>query len=192
MWLLFIDIFKVLMLRNEINLLQIKSKNQENTINIMRQEIEDLKLEHSNEIERIEKELTNNQRLVCHFKGNIIIYINNNVYCYVILFLKTSECYENEANQTKTLTKYTDTNKEYVCQLTTKLNDLEKNSSEILNEYKEYKIEQASIISILTNKLNASEEIVQQLLPGNIFFYVCKFKLKDYKNIFKTHPEQNF
>lgn len=69
-----INIFKVLMLKNEVNLLQINSKNQEDTINIMKQEIEDLNLEHSNKIEQIKKELNNNQLLISHYKGNIIIY----------------------------------------------------------------------------------------------------------------------
>lgn len=77
-----INILKVLMLKNEVNLMQIKSKNQEDIINIMKQEIEDFNNEHSNEIEQLKKELNNNQRLICHYKGNIIIYINN-VYYFI-------------------------------------------------------------------------------------------------------------
>lgn len=64
------------------------------------------------------------------------------------------------------------TNKEYVCQLTTKLNDLEKKFSEVLNEYNEYKIAQENIVSVLSSKLNASEDIVKQLLPGNFFYFI--------------------
>lgn len=57
------------MLKNNVNLLQIKSKNQEDTINIMKREIEDLNLEHASEIEQIKKELTNNKTLMIHYKG---------------------------------------------------------------------------------------------------------------------------
>lgn len=60
------------MLKNDVNLLEIKSKNQENTIHIMEHTIEDLNLEHANEIEQIKKELTNNQSLINHYKGNTI------------------------------------------------------------------------------------------------------------------------
>lgn len=54
------------MLKNDVNLLQIKSKNQENTISIMRHEIEDLNRIHLNEIQQLKNESNNNQR----FKGN--------------------------------------------------------------------------------------------------------------------------
>lgn len=63
--------FKVLMLKNDINLLQIKSKNQEDTINIMKREIEEINHIHINEVEQIKKELTNNECLLNHYKGNI-------------------------------------------------------------------------------------------------------------------------
>lgn len=63
--------FKILVLKNEVNLLQIKSKNQEDTINIMKREIEDLNHIHANEMEKANKELTNNQTLMNHYKGNI-------------------------------------------------------------------------------------------------------------------------
>lgn len=57
------------MLKNNVNLLQIKSKNQEDSINIIKREVEDLNLEHANEIEQINKELTNNKTLMIHYKG---------------------------------------------------------------------------------------------------------------------------
>lgn len=63
--------FKVLALKNDVNLLQIKSKNQEDIINIMKREIDDLNLVHANETEKTNKELTNNQTLMNHYKGNI-------------------------------------------------------------------------------------------------------------------------
>lgn len=63
------------MLKNDVNLLQIKSKDQENNINLMKHEIEDLNSEHANEIEQIKKELINNQSLMNHYKGN-----NNNIF----------------------------------------------------------------------------------------------------------------
>jgi len=63
--------FKVLALKNDVNLLQIKSKNQEDIINIMKREIGDLNVVHANEIEKANKELTNNQTLMNHYKGNI-------------------------------------------------------------------------------------------------------------------------
>jgi len=63
--------FKILVLKNEVNLLQIKSKNQEDTINIMKREIEDLNHIHTNEMGKANKELINNQTLMNHYKGNI-------------------------------------------------------------------------------------------------------------------------
>lgn len=63
--------FKVLTLKNDVNLLQIKSKNQEDIINIMQREIDDLNVVHANEIEKSNKELNNNQTLMNHYKGNI-------------------------------------------------------------------------------------------------------------------------
>lgn len=65
-------IFKVLMFKNDINLLQIKTKNQEDTIDIMKREIEDLNLKYNNDIEQIKIELTNNQNLMYHYKGNLL------------------------------------------------------------------------------------------------------------------------
>jgi len=64
--------FKVLALKNDVNLLQIKSKNQEDIINIMKREIDDLNLVHANETEKTNKELANNQSLMNHYKGNIL------------------------------------------------------------------------------------------------------------------------
>lgn len=68
--LFYIDFFKVLILKNENNLFQIKCKNLEDSLNIMKHEIEDLNLEHTNEIEQIKKELINNQSLTNHYKGD--------------------------------------------------------------------------------------------------------------------------
>lgn len=58
------------MYKNDIDLLSIKSINQEDTINIMEREIEELNREHSNEIEQIRNELSNNQSLMNHYKGS--------------------------------------------------------------------------------------------------------------------------
>lgn len=59
------------MLKNEINVLKIKSKNQEDNVKNMKQEIEDLNNEHSIRIVQIKTELTNKQNLLDHYKGNI-------------------------------------------------------------------------------------------------------------------------
>lgn len=59
------------MLKNEINFLKIKSKNQEDNVKNMKQEIEDLNNEHSIRIVQIKTELTNKQNLLDHYKGNI-------------------------------------------------------------------------------------------------------------------------
>lgn len=61
------------MFKNDINLLQIKTKNQEDTIDIMQREIEDLNLKYNNEIGQIKIELTNNQNLMYHYKGNRLL-----------------------------------------------------------------------------------------------------------------------
>lgn len=61
------------MFKNDINLLQIKTKNQEDTIDIMKREIEDLNLKYNNDIEQIKIELTNNQNLMHHYKGNLLL-----------------------------------------------------------------------------------------------------------------------
>lgn len=63
--------FKVLALKNDVNLLQIKSKNQEDIIQMMQREIDDLNVVHANEIETSDKELKNNQTLMNHYKGNV-------------------------------------------------------------------------------------------------------------------------
>lgn len=64
------------MLKNDVNLLQIKCTNQENIINIMKREMDDLNLEHANEIEQIKKELTNAHNLMNHYKGYILYLIS--------------------------------------------------------------------------------------------------------------------
>lgn len=74
------------MLKNDVNLLHIKSKTQEDTINIMKREIEDLNHIHRNEVEQIKKELTNNECLLNHYKGNIFKLMPNNFY-FNILFI---------------------------------------------------------------------------------------------------------
>lgn len=58
-------------------------------------------------------------------------------------------------------------NKDYVCTLTSSLNDIEKKHSTLVNEYKKYKINMEKTTFLLKNKLNASEEIVKQLASGN-------------------------
>lgn len=58
--------------------------------------------------------------------------------------------------------------------LTTSLNDVEKKFSTLSDDFEQYKISKEHSISILTNKLNASEEIVKQLFPG-IQFYIIYF-----------------
>lgn len=60
------------MLKNDINLSQIKCKNQENIINIMKRENDDLSLEYANEIEQMKKEFTNAHSLMNHYKGYIL------------------------------------------------------------------------------------------------------------------------
>jgi len=66
------------MLKNEVNLLQIKSKNQESTINIKNREVEDLNLAYTNELQQITDELINNQQLINHYKGKILFLIKSN------------------------------------------------------------------------------------------------------------------
>jgi len=61
------------MLKNEVNLLQIHSKNQERIINITNREVEDLTLEYTNELTQIKNELANNEHLMNHYKGNILL-----------------------------------------------------------------------------------------------------------------------
>jgi len=77
------------------------------------------------------------------------------------------ECYEKEIEQTQSLTKDIIKSKDYICSLTTSLNDSEQKCSELLNNYEQYKSCQEKTISVLSSKLNASEEIVKQLFPGN-------------------------
>lgn len=57
------------MLKNDVNLLQIKTKNQESNINLLKNEIEDLNDNHANKIDQIKKEQINNLRLMNHYKG---------------------------------------------------------------------------------------------------------------------------
>lgn len=83
------------------------------------------------------------------------------------LFLLIVECYEKEVEQTKKLTSDIVENKDYVNKLTTSLNDIENKFSKLLNDHEQYKTTKENTISVLKNKLNASEEIVQQILPGN-------------------------
>eukprot|EP00102_Acyrthosiphon_pisum_P012409 XP_008181542.1 PREDICTED: nucleoprotein TPR [Acyrthosiphon pisum] len=136
---------EVLALKNDVNLLQIKSKNQEDIINIMKREIDDLNLVHANETEKINKELTNNQTLMNHYKV----------------------CYENELEQTKQLTMDIMENRDYVSKLTSNTNDIEKRYETLSNDHQQYKIDSDNTICVLRSKLNASEEIVKQLLPVN-------------------------
>jgi hypothetical protein len=156
------------MLKNDVNLLQIKYKNQENIISIMKREIDDLNLEHANEIEQIKKELTNVHNLMNHYKGYILYlipYFSIFKNTYIILF--DIECYEKEVDQTKKLTANILENKDYVCSLITSLNDAENKFSTLSNEFEQYKSAKENTIIAISNKLNASEEIVKQLLPGN-------------------------
>ncbi|XP_027851398.2 nucleoprotein TPR-like isoform X1 [Aphis gossypii] len=136
---------EVLMLKNDVNLLQIKSKNQEDTINIMKREIEEINHIHINEVEQIKKELTNNECLLNHYK----------------------DCYENELEQTKKLTIDILENRDYVSTLTSSLDDLEKRFSTLSNDHQQYKVTSEHTIRVLRNKLDASEEIVKQLFPVN-------------------------
>ncbi|VVC26804.1 Major intrinsic protein, conserved site [Cinara cedri] len=134
---------EILMLKNDVNLLQIKLENQEGTINVMERTIKDLNLEHANEIEQFKEELTNNQSLMNHYK----------------------DCFETEVLQINKLTNEIIENKDYVCSLTSSLNSAENKYSQLLDEYKNYKIDKENALFVLTNKLNASEEVVKQLLP---------------------------
>lgn len=54
-----------------------------------------------------------------------------------------------------------------MCSLTTSLNDAETKFSTLSNEFEQYKSAKENTIIAISNKLNASEEIVKQLLPGN-------------------------
>lgn len=64
------------MLKNDVHLLQIKLKDQEDTIKLMEREIQDLNREHINEMDQIKKELTCSQSLINHYKGNVLFLIN--------------------------------------------------------------------------------------------------------------------
>lgn len=70
------------------------------------------------------------------------------------------------------MTREIEENKEYTCSLTESLDDLEKKYSKLLNEYEKYKIAKENTIRVITNKLNASEEIVKQIFPGNLFVLI--------------------
>lgn len=56
--------------KNELNLLHIKCNNQNDIINILKQELDDLNQNHKNEIDKIKKELHSSQSLMSHYKGN--------------------------------------------------------------------------------------------------------------------------
>lgn len=58
-------------------------------------------------------------------------------------------------------------NKNYVCTLTTSLNNAEIKYLKLSDEYEKYKISKEKTMSVLKNKLQASEDIVKQLLPSN-------------------------
>lgn len=77
------------------------------------------------------------------------------------------DCYEIEVLQINKLTKDIIENKDYVSNLTSSLNDVENKYSKVLDEYEDYKISNENTMAVLKNKLNASEDIVKQLLPSN-------------------------
>ncbi|XP_050441789.1 nucleoprotein TPR-like [Adelges cooleyi] len=135
----------VLKLKNDVNLLQIKCKNQEDIIGIMKQEADDLNDNHKNEIDKLKQEFNSSQSLMNHYK----------------------ECYENEVEQTNKLTKEIVSTKDYVNTLTSSLDDVETKLNKVMNEYEQYKNDTKNTTNILINKLNASEDIVKQLLPVN-------------------------
>lgn len=63
-------------------------------------------------------------------------------------------------------------NRDYVSALTSSLNDIEKKFSTLTNDHQQYKIDSEHTICVLSSKLNASEEIVKQILPGNLFLFI--------------------
>lgn len=71
--------------------------------------------------------------------------------------------------QNKELTKDIENNKEYVCTLTSSLNDIEKKYSTLEVEYEKYKFDKDNKIFLLKNRMDAAEEIVKQLHSGNYF-----------------------
>lgn len=88
-------------------------------------------------------------------------------YCIVFFIL---ECYENELEQTKRQTINIGDDRDYINKLTSELNDIENKYSILSNDHQQYKTATEHTIFVLTNKLNASEEIVKQLIPGNFFY----------------------
>lgn len=81
-------------------------------------------------------------------------------------------CYENELEQTKQLTIDIMVNRDYVSKLTSNINDFEKKYVTLSNDYQQYKIDSDNTMCALRSKLNASEEIVKQLFPGNLFLFI--------------------
>jgi len=59
-------------------------------------------------------------------------------------------------------------NRDYVSKLTASLNNIENKFSTLSNDHQQYKIDSEHTICVLSSKLNASEEIVKQILPGNL------------------------
>lgn len=92
-------------------------------------------------------------------------------------------CYENELEQTKQLTMDIMENRDYVSRLTSNINDIEKKYATLLNDHQQYKIDSDNTICVLRSKLNASEEIVKQLFPGNLFLFIIR-KFPKIKNLF--------
>jgi len=93
------------------------------------------------------------------------------------------ECYENELEQTKQLTLDIMENRDYVTRLTSNINDIEKKYETLSNDHQQYKIDSDNTICALRSKLNASEEIVKKLLPGNLFLFIIT-KFPKIKNLF--------
>lgn len=107
--------------------------------------------------------------LVKHLQVLFIVFKQNGLeFLFLCLCLISYvECYEKEVLQTTKLTADIVKNKDYVCTLTSSLNDLEMEHSTLVNEYEKYKINMEKKLLLLKNKLNASEEIVKQLASGN-------------------------
>lgn len=59
--------------------------------------------------------------------------------------------------------------------MTSSLNDIEKKYSILLNDHQQYKTATEHTLFVLKNQLNASEEIVKQLFPGNIYLFLFIF-----------------
>lgn len=67
---------------------------------------------------------------------------------------------------TKKLTQDIILNNDYVSKLTLSLDDMEKHNSKLSSDFEQYKVSIEKTLSVLTNKLDASEEIVKQIFPG--------------------------